>query len=206
MVAVHFTPSVMIDRPSSHILATGGLAGAVVFGTLMMLVLAIVGSVIDRSVQAKAAFTSQLTTQTLELARQVEESRRLAARLEQMNGELHRSLADAYRSRRALSEEHEKNLELQHAAQLEAIKARWLEGIAETATAVARDQQSTHGIDNPRRDAARWHVRSGLGRDRRDPARRAANRPRSPRARACRHAAIRHYLGKNRMLDVWSKE
>lgn len=207
MAAVHFTPSVMIDRPSSHILATGGLAGAVVFGTLLMLALAIVGSVIDRSMQSKAAFASQLTTRTLELAREVEESQRLAARLEQMNGELQRSLADAYRSRRALSEEHEKNLELQHMAQLEAIKARWLEGIAETATAVAHEinnpltaliihadmleeatsDQALDAIAEIRRAARRIaHVVRELGR---------VDTPRSVT-----------YVGKNRMLDMWSKE
>lgn len=143
MAAVHFTPSAIVDRPSSHILATGGLAGVVVFGTLVILALAIVGSVIDRSMQSKIAFTKQLSAQTIQLAHQFDESQRLTSRLEEMNGELQRSLADAYRSRRSLAEEHEENLELQRVAQLEAVKAHWLEGIAETATAVA------HEINNP---------------------------------------------------------
>jgi NO-binding membrane sensor protein with MHYT domain len=143
MAAVHFTPSAVIERPSAHILATGGLAGAVALGTLVILALAIVGSVIDRSMQSKIAFTKELTERTLELAQQVEESKRLTARLEETNIKLHLSLADAYCSRQALTEEHQRNLELQRAAQLEAVKARWLEGIAETATAVA------HEINNP---------------------------------------------------------
>ena len=143
MAAVHFTPGAFINRPSEHILATGGLASAVVVGTLLILALAIVGSVIDRSMQSRVAFTKQLTAQTIQLAQQFDESQRLTARLEEMNGELQRSLADAYRSRRALTEQHAQNLELQRAAQLEAVKAHWLEGIAETSTAVA------HEINNP---------------------------------------------------------
>jgi NO-binding membrane sensor protein with MHYT domain len=133
MAAVHFTAAAVIDRPSDHILATGGLAGAVVFGTLVMLALAIVGSVIDRNMQSKIAFTKQLTAQTLELAQQFAESQRLTSRLAEMNGELQRSLADAYRSRRALAEQHEENLELQRAAQLEA-----LDSIAEIRRAARR--------------------------------------------------------------------
>jgi methyl-accepting chemotaxis protein PixJ len=143
MAAAHFTPTMVAQPPSSHILATAVLAGAIVCGTLLMLALAIVGAVIDRSMQAKAAFTKQLTTQAFELAKQFAESQHLTERLAEMNGELQRSLADAYKSRRALAEQHEENLELQHTAQLEAIRQRWLAGIAETATAVA------HEINNP---------------------------------------------------------
>jgi NO-binding membrane sensor protein with MHYT domain len=207
MAAVRFTPAAVIDRPSDHILATGGLAGAVVFGTLVILALAIVGSVIDRSMQSKIALTKQLTAQTLQLAQQFEESQRLTSKLADMNGELQRSLADAYRSRRALAEQHEENLELQRAAQLEAVKARWLEGIAETATAVA------HEINKPLTSLIiiaemLEEVDSEQARDSIAEIRRAARRIALVVRRLGRVGAPRsvNYLGKSRMLDLWSKD
>ena len=207
MAAVRFTPSAVIDRPSDHILATGGLAGAVVFGTLVILALAIVGSVIDRSMQSKTAFTKQLTAQTLQLAHQFEESQRLTSRLGEMNGELQRSLADAYKSRRALAEQHEENLELQRAAQLEAVKARWLEGIAETATAVA------HEINNPLTSLIIHaemleEVDSAQALDSIAEIRRAARRIALVVKRLGGVSAPRlvKYVGESRMLDLFSKE
>jgi NO-binding membrane sensor protein with MHYT domain len=207
MAAVHFTPAAIIDRPSDHIVATGGLAGAVVFGTLVILALAIVGSVIDRSMQSKIAFTKQLTAQTLQLSQQFEESQRLTSKLAEMNGELQRSLADAYRSRRALAEQHEENLELQRAAQLEAVKARWLEGIAETATAVA------HEINNPLTSLIinaemLEEVDSEQARDSIAEIRRAARRIALVVRRLGGVGVPRsvNYLGKSRMLDLWSKD
>jgi NO-binding membrane sensor protein with MHYT domain len=207
MAAVRFTPAAVIDRPSDHILATGGLAGAVVFGMLVILALAIVGSVIDRSMQSKIALTKQLTAQTLQLAQQFDESQRLTSKLADMNGELQRSLADAYRSRRALAEQHEENLELQRAAQLEAVKARWLEGIAETATAVA------HEINNPLTSLIIHaemleEVDSDQALDSIAEIRRAARRIALVVRRLGRVGAPRsvNYLGKSRMLDLWSKD
>jgi methyl-accepting chemotaxis protein PixJ len=207
MAAVHFTPAAVIDRPSDHILATGGLAGAVVFGTLVILALAIVGSVIDRSMQSKTAFTKQLTAQTLQLAQQFEESQRLTSKLADMNGELQRSLADAYRSRRALAEQHEENLELQRAAQLEAVKARWLEGIAETATAVA------HEINNPLTSLIIHaemleEVDSDQAWDSIAEIRRAARRIALVVRRLGRVGAPRSvsYIGESRMLDLSSRD
>ncbi len=207
MAAVRFTPAAVIDRPSDHILATGGLAGAVVFGTLVILALAIVGSVIDRSMQSKIALTKQLTAQTLQLAQQVEESQRLTSKLADMNGELQRSLADAYRSRRALAEQHEENLELQRAAQLEAVKARWLEGIAETATAVA------HEINNPLTSLIIHaemleEVDSDQALDSIAEIRRAARRIALVVRRLGRVGAPRSvsYIGESRMLDLSSRD
>jgi methyl-accepting chemotaxis protein PixJ len=207
MAAVRFTPSAVIDAPSDHILATGGLAGAVVFGTLVILALAIVGSVIDRSMQSKIAFTKQLTAQTLQLAQQFEESQRLTSKLADMNGELQRSLADAYRSRRALAEQHEENLELQRVAQLEAVKARWLEGIAETATAVA------HEINNPLTSLIIHaemleEVDSEQALDSIAEIRRAARRIALVVRRLGGVTAPRtvRYLGDSRMLDLFSKD
>jgi signal transduction histidine kinase len=207
MAAVHFTPAAIIDRPSDHIVATGGLAGAVVFGTLVILALAIVGSVIDRSMQSKIAFTKQLTAQTLQLGQQFEESQRLTSKLADMNGELQRSLADAYRSRRALAEQHEENLELQRAAQLEAVKARWLEGIAETATAVA------HEINNPLTSLIIHaemleEVDSDQALDSIAEIRRAARRIALVVRRLGRVGAPRSvsYIGESRMLDLSSRD
>jgi NO-binding membrane sensor protein with MHYT domain len=207
MAAVRFTPAAIIDRPSEHILATGGLAGAVVFGTLVILALAIVGSVIDRSMQSRIAFTKQLTAQTIQLAQQFDESKRLTARLEEMNGELQRSLADAYRSRRALTEQHAQNLELQRAAQLEAIKARWLEGIAETSTAVA------HEINNPLTSLIIHaemleEVDSEQALDSIAEIRRAARRIALVVRRLGGVSAPRlvKYVGESRMLDLFSKD
>jgi methyl-accepting chemotaxis protein PixJ len=207
MAAVHFTPAAVIDRPSDHILATGGLAGAVVFGTLVILALAIVGSVIDRSMQSKIAFTKQLTAQTLQLSQQFEESQRLTSKLADMNGELQRSLADAYRSRRALAEQHEENLELQRAAQLEAVKARWLEGIAETATAVA------HEINNPLTSLIIHaelleEIDSDQALDSIAEIRRAARRIALVVRRLGRVGAPRSvsYIGESRMLDLSSRD
>jgi methyl-accepting chemotaxis protein PixJ len=207
MAAVHFTPAAVIDRPSDHILATGGLAGAVVFGTLVILALAIVGSVIDRSMQSKTAFTKQLTAQTLQLAQQFEESQRLTSKLADMNGELQRSLADAYRSRRALTEQHAQNLELQRAAALESVKAHWLEGIAETATAVA------HEINNPLTSLIIHaemleEVDSDQALDSIAEIRRAARRIALVVRRLGGVGTPRsvNYLGKSRMLDLRSKD
>jgi methyl-accepting chemotaxis protein PixJ len=207
MAAVHFTPAAIIDRPSDHIVATGGLAGAVVFGTMVILALAIVGSVIDRSMQSKIAFTKQLTAQTLQLGQQFEESQRLTSKLADMNGELQRSLADAYRSRRALAEQHEENLELQRAAQLEAVKARWLEGIAETATAVA------HEINNPLTSLIIHaelleEIDSDQALDSIAEIRRAARRIALVVRRLGRVGAPRSvsYIGESRMLDLSSRD
>jgi signal transduction histidine kinase len=99
--------------------------------------------VIDRTIQSKVEFTRQLTAQTRQLARQYQESQRLAAQLEAMNVELQRSLADAERAKRELSEQHDANLELQRVAREEVDTARWLAGVAETTAALA------HEINNP---------------------------------------------------------
>ena len=95
----------------AHVIATNGLAVGVVVGTLTILCLALIGAVIDRNIQSKIELNRQLTTRTIDLAYQVEQSRQLSAELEKMSAELQR--------------------------------ARWLEGVAETTTAVA------HEVNNP---------------------------------------------------------
>ena len=142
MAAARFIPH-SAAVPTGFLIATNGLAAAVVVGTLTILILALVGAVIDRYIQSRDAFTEELTQRTLELALQYEESRRLAAELETMNAELQRSLADAERARNQLAEEHAAYAALQEVALRQAALARWLEGIAETTTAVA------HEVNNP---------------------------------------------------------
>lgn len=143
MAAAHFAPQSPIVHSASYILATRALAAAVVAGTLLILVLALIGAVIDRNIQSKVAFNKQLSAQTRQLEQQIAESQRLTVRLEEMNGELQRSLADAERARRELAEKHAAHLELQLVAQQEAARARWLEGVAEATTALA------HEVNNP---------------------------------------------------------
>jgi NO-binding membrane sensor protein with MHYT domain len=143
MAAVRFAPQPMRATSSAHIVATGALAVAVIVGTTVILALAIVGALIDRTIQSKVAFAKQLTAQTAELAHRFEDSLRLTERLEEMNSDLQRSLEDAELTRHELALQHEANLELQRVAQQEAVKARWLAGIAETTTALA------HEINNP---------------------------------------------------------
>jgi signal transduction histidine kinase len=180
---------------------------SVVFGTLVILALAIAGWVIDRSMQSKIAFTRQFSAQTVLLAQQFDESQRLTAKLEEMNGQLQRSLADAHQSRRALTEQHAKNLELQRAAALETVKAHWLEGIAETATAVA------HEINNPLKSLIIHaemleEVDSDQAKNSIAEIRRAARRIALVVRRLGGVSAPRsvNYLGKSRMLDLWSKD
>ncbi|MFL5573530.1 MAG: histidine kinase dimerization/phospho-acceptor domain-containing protein, partial [Gemmatimonadaceae bacterium] len=108
-----------------------------------ILVLAIVGAVIDRNIQSRAEFTRQLASKAHKLTEQFDELQALTAKLEVMNGDLQRSLADAERARNDLAKEHETNLELQRVAQQQVVKSRFLEGVAETTTAVA------HEINNP---------------------------------------------------------
>jgi NO-binding membrane sensor protein with MHYT domain len=122
MAAVRFAPHTIPTSHTTHIVATGALAAGIVVGITVIIALALVGAVIDRNIQSKVEFTKQL---------------------KDMNGALQRSLADAERAREELAEQHETNLELQRVAQQEAVKARLLAGIAETATALA------HEINNP---------------------------------------------------------
>jgi methyl-accepting chemotaxis protein PixJ len=122
MAGVRFARQAVAMRPQGHVLATNTLGAAVVVGALIILGLALVGAVIDRTLQSNVALTRQLR---------------------ERNAELFRSFEDAERARRDLSYEHEAYAELQWVAQEKDAKARWLEGVAETATALA------HEVNNP---------------------------------------------------------
>lgn len=132
----------------SHVIATDPLAAAAVVGTLVML--ALIGVAIYQNVQSKAEFARQLTAQSVQLARQVEESQRLFARLinsgialDQTNGELRHSLESTQTAWRELIYEHAAVSKVQEVAQRQAGEARWLEGVAEATTALA------HEVNNP---------------------------------------------------------
>ena len=148
MTGVSFSP--VATAPATHVVATDSLGVAVVVGTLVMIALALIGTVIDRNIQSKNEFTRRLTEKTAELTRQVEESQRLSARLinsgialEKMNEELQASLEYARTAQRQLADEHRAYSELQGIAQAQEAKTRWLEGVAEATTALA------HEVNNP---------------------------------------------------------
>jgi methyl-accepting chemotaxis protein PixJ len=122
MAAVRFLPQAVAVHPHDYLLATNALGAAVVVGTLIILGLALVGALIDRTIQSKVELTRKLR---------------------EINAELYRSFQEAEQARADLSYEHDAYAELQWAAQQQDAKARWLEGVAETATALA------HEVNNP---------------------------------------------------------
>jgi len=186
MAAARFAPQQLVERPSSHVLATGGLGAAVVAVTLVILALALIGAVIDRYVQSKVELTRQLTA---------------------MNVALQRSLDDAQRARLELTEEHEAYAEFQSLAQQEAVKAKWLEGVAETTTALA------HEVNNPL-TALMMNVEqleivgpdeaSGAIAEIRNAAHRIAAAIK--RLTSVDHPRSVTYVGQSRMLDLSSEE
>ena len=143
MAAAHFLPRPFAAESARFVVATDRLGGIVAIGTVAILVLAIVGSVIDRYVQSGVRYMADLKDYARDLAFEVEESKRLSAELEEMNLELQQSLEDAERARRQLAEEHAAYAALQDVVQRQTAKSRWLEGVAETATALA------HEVNNP---------------------------------------------------------
>jgi PAS domain S-box-containing protein len=124
MAAARFTPlgGGAVPVSAGAVLATDGLAGAVVGGTLVILTLALLGAALDRRLRerlrlaveherlyreaeaarwAVAATHEQLQEQAAELEQQVEEAQALAEELEQTNVELHEALTDARIAREA---------------------------------------------------------------------------------------------------------
>jgi PAS domain S-box-containing protein len=61
MAAVHFAPAPSVRLQEEHVLATSGLAVAVIGTTLIILGIAIIGSVVDRALSRRAAMTEQVT-------------------------------------------------------------------------------------------------------------------------------------------------
>jgi len=78
MAAARFAPGGAFARNVDHILASGQLGEAVVASAILIIVLALIGAVIDRNMQAaRAAFSKQLGEQTLELRQSEQRYREL---------------------------------------------------------------------------------------------------------------------------------
>jgi PAS domain S-box-containing protein len=124
MAAVHFTPGRQgpVAADAGAVLATDGLAGAVVGGTLVILTLALLGAALDRRLQRRlrlaaeherlyreaeearrvtASSQEQLQEQAVELEHQVEEAQALAQELEQANEALQQAVTEAGQAREA---------------------------------------------------------------------------------------------------------
>jgi len=93
MAAAQFTPlTASATVPGDHVLATDGLAVAVVLSTLSVLALALIGATIDRRVRVQLAAAE-------ERARLYEEAQALAGQLAKANVELKDAVARAERAR-----------------------------------------------------------------------------------------------------------
>ena len=77
MAAARFAPGHSFPHSPDHILASGELGGAVVVSAILIIVLALIGAVIDRNIQGRAAFTRQLAAQTMQLGKSEEQYRLL---------------------------------------------------------------------------------------------------------------------------------
>ena len=86
MAGARFSMSEHVTPPTSSVLASGPLGAAVAVGALLIIVLALIGAVVDRNIQSRAAFTARLAEQ--------------AAQLEDANARLQQSLIAAEEARR----------------------------------------------------------------------------------------------------------
>jgi two-component system cell cycle sensor histidine kinase/response regulator CckA len=67
MAGTHFAASGPLPRSGHYIVASQGLAGGVVVSAIVIIILALIGAIIDRNMQARAAVTQQLAEQTAQL-------------------------------------------------------------------------------------------------------------------------------------------
>jgi PAS domain S-box-containing protein len=77
MGAARFIPSQRLPRPGHFILASSELGGAVVVSTLLIIVLALIGALIDRKLQVRSAATRQLVDETVQLGKSEQQYRLL---------------------------------------------------------------------------------------------------------------------------------
>lgn len=78
MAAARFAPGhVMPESSTYHVPASGGLAATVIASSILIIVLALIGAVVDRSFQARAAFTRELAERTLSLSKSEQQYRRV---------------------------------------------------------------------------------------------------------------------------------
>jgi PAS domain S-box-containing protein len=75
MAAAHFAPGHRMAPSTYHINASGELAAAVAVSTILVIVLAVIGAIIDRSMQARAAFTRELAERTALLSKSEQQYR-----------------------------------------------------------------------------------------------------------------------------------
>ena len=76
MAGARFHLTASVAPPGSYVLATGQLGAAVGVGAMLIIVLALVGAVIDRSIHARAAFTMQLAETNARLQQSLDEAER----------------------------------------------------------------------------------------------------------------------------------
>ena len=75
MAAARFDHGIAIGHSDHDIIASGQLGGTVAASAILIIVLALIGAVIDRSMQERAAFTKRLSEQTNQLARSEQQYR-----------------------------------------------------------------------------------------------------------------------------------
>jgi PAS domain S-box-containing protein len=77
MAAARFDPGTAVTRSVHDIVASGQLGGVVAASAILIIVLALIGGVIDRSMQERAAFTTRLSDQRDQLTKSEEQYRLL---------------------------------------------------------------------------------------------------------------------------------
>jgi PAS domain S-box-containing protein len=77
MAAAQFAPSQPLERSVNFILASGQLGGVIVVSAIVIIILALIGAVIDRDMQARTVVTDQLAAQTLLLGKSEQQYRLL---------------------------------------------------------------------------------------------------------------------------------
>jgi len=77
MAAAHFAPGRRMQPSMYHINASGELGAAVVVGTILVIVIAVIGAIIDRSMQARAAFALELAERAALLSTSEQQYRRI---------------------------------------------------------------------------------------------------------------------------------
>ena len=75
MAAAHFVPGHAMPQSALAIDASGELGGVVVGSTILAIVLALIGAVVDRNLQARSAFTAQLAERTALLTKSEQQYR-----------------------------------------------------------------------------------------------------------------------------------
>lgn len=135
MAGASFSVSHSVAPPASTVLASGLLGAAVAVGALLIIVLALIGAVVDRHIQTRAAFTMQLSDQAAQLAIRVRESQLLAQRLEYANTRLQYSLSEAEEARR----EREVSAEALRASEERLRHSQKMDAIGNLAGGIAHD-------------------------------------------------------------------